>query len=509
MSINSPTTASPDQHPGPHGTADLLLRGGRVIDPESGLDDVVDLAVNGGRITAVGAAAPRAREVLDVSGKVVTAGFIDLHSHAQTIPSLRLQALDGVTTALELESGAGDVGVAYAAAAREGRPINFGYSASWAQARMQVLCGSTRPGGFLDFAKDLASNGWQQPADRCEVDAILGRLEEQVGAGALGMGVLVGYAPQTGRSEYFQVAQLAARLGVPTFTHARFKNPDDPHTALEGAAEVVAAAAGTGAHMHLCHLNSTSLRAIDEVAELVGGARDRGVSISTEAYPYGAGMTAIGAPFLHPDNLGLLGIAPSQLVYVSTGERPRDAARLLELQDQDPGGLCIIHYLDEGDDDDLALLRKAMLLSDTAVASDAIPFTTPDGRVVETDAPLGQDVLSHPRTSGTFARFLRMMVRETRALSMSEALARCSLVPANVLSAVCPGMAAKGRVQVGKDADLVVFDPDTVADRSTYANPGVSSAGFEHVLVRGELVVRDGDPVPASLPGHPVIGAGR
>ena len=215
---------------------DLLLTGGRVIDPETGLDEVLDVAVTAGVIVAVGSSGLRAARTLDVTGRVVTAGFIDLHSHAQNIPSLRLQALDGVTTALELESGAGDVRASLDRAAAEGRPVNYGYSASWAQARMEVLDGWSPAGGFLDFTTGIAAKGWQRPANGDELAKILDRLEDQLAAGALGIGVLVGYAPQTGRNEYLQVASLAARHDVPTFTHARFKNPEEPESALEGVA---------------------------------------------------------------------------------------------------------------------------------------------------------------------------------------------------------------------------------------------------------------------------------
>ena len=487
---------------------DLLLTGGRVIDPETGLDAVVDVAVSDGTIVAVGGPAPRARTTLDVSGRVLSAGFIDLHSHAQNIPSLRLQAQDGVTTALELESGAGDVARSLDRAGAEGRPINYGYSASWAQARMTVLDGSSPEGGFLDFTKGIAGAGWQRPADAGQLATIIGRLEEQLSAGALGVGVLVGYAPQTGRNEYLRVASLAAQYGVPTYTHARFKNPEDPESAVEGVAEVVAAAAGSGAHMHLCHVNSTSLRAIDEVAGLIDGARLRGLQVTTEAYPYGAGMTAIGVPFLHPDNLARLGIQPSNLSIVATGERPKDAARLLQIRRETPGALVIIHYLDEDQEQDLSLIHRALLMADTAVASDAIPFTTPAGTVVEGDRELPPDASSHPRTTGTFSRFLRTMVRETGALPLREALRRCSLLPAQILQQASPAMARKGRVQVGADADLVVFDPELVSDRSTYVASQASSTGFEHVLVAGAAVVRDGK-VTAALPGRPVVRGAR
>lgn len=487
---------------------DVVLAGGRVIDPESGLDAITDVGIKDGKIVAIGDGVPRAALTLDVSGNVVSAGFIDLHSHAQTIPSMRMQALDGVTTALELEAGTSDVAASYQRAAREGRPVNYGYSASWAQARMKVLDGAMPKGGFLDFTSGIGGSEWQRPANANELSRILGQLEGEIGAGALGIGVLVGYAPQTGRGEYMKVAGMAAQFNVPTFTHARFKNPDDPGTALEGAAEVVAAAAGTGAHMHLCHVNSTSLRAIDEVAELISGARSRGLQVTTEAYPYGAGMTAVGAPFLHPDNLSRLGLQPSNLVIVATGERPRDAKRLMQIRREAPGALAIIHYLDESDESDLSVLRRALMLDDTAVASDAIPFTTPDGLIVDDDLPIPEDAVTHPRSTGTFARFLRTMVRETKMLSLEEAIRRCSLLPAQVLEQASPAMKRKGRVQVGCDADLIVFNAETVTDCSTYLRPGLSSTGFAHVLVGGEQVVKDGL-LSTALPGQAIMNGQR
>ena len=121
--------------------------------------------------------------------------------------------------------------------------------------------------------------------------------------------------------------------------------------------------------------------------------------------------------------------------------------------------------------------------------------------------PIAADVLTHPRTAGTFSRVLRWYVRELRVLDLAEAIRRCTLVPAEILRGIAPGMARKGRIQVGADADLVAFDPETVSDRATYDSPTRTSQGMRHVLVAGTLVVIDGVLDTHARPGLPVRGA--
>jgi hypothetical protein len=423
---------------------DLLLTGARVVDPETGLDAVRAVGVTGGTITSVSTGAPPAREVWDVTGLVLAPGFVDLHSHAQTLSGLRLQALDGVTTALELEAGVLPVAGAYARAEAEGRPVNFGFSASWTDARMHVLDGvELVADASLDlFATHQALPNWRAPASDADVGRVLGLLEEAVGEGALGIGVLVGYAPDSGRAEYFRLAGLAARLGVPTFTHTRYISTEEPGTSLEGALEVIAAAAGTGAHMHMCHVNSTSTRMIDEVAGAVDAARATGVRVSTEAYPYGAGSTVIGASFLAPEVLHRMGIGPQQLTYLPTGERVADADRLAELRATDPGGLVVVHFLDEDDPADVAVLERSFTLADTAIATDAMPLVAPGGGPVPDRWPLPPGLTTHPRSAGSYARTLRWLVRERGVLTLAEALRRSSLLPAQLLEAL-PGRAVR------------------------------------------------------------------
>jgi len=482
---------------------EIVLRGGRVIDPESGFDAVADVAIAEGRVAQIGTALPAAPTDVDVAGLVVTAGFVDLHSHVNDLAGLRLQALDGVTTALELEAGASPVAAAYRSAAAEGRPVNYGFATSWAQARMNAVAGFAPGGTLAEFLSRLGDPGWQRPAEPAQLAALLSRLAADLAEGALGIGVLLGYAPTVDPGEYLRVAGLAAQAGAPTFTHARDLIEMVPHAAIDGAEEIVRAAGQTGAHMHYCHVNSTSQRHIDRVLGLVGRAQAAGARISTEAYPYGSGMTAIGAAFLAPERLGERGLVPSSLTYAPTGERVASETRLRELRQADPGGLAIIELLNEDDVADRRLLMRSLTFPGAVVASDAMPLTW-TGPANPQAWPPAAGAITHPRTAGTFSRAVRLLTRGDEPLSLAQALSKCSLQPARLLEERVPAMRRKGRIGAGADADVMVFDPATLSDQATYTDSTRPSAGIRHVLVNGTFVVRDGSIVADARPGRPV-----
>lgn len=484
---------------------DVVFAGARVIDPETGLDGIRNVGVTGDRITDVSEAPLAGRRTIDVSGQVLAPGFIDLHSHAQSRTGLLLQALDGVTTALELEDGAASVSAAIAHAEQDGRPVNYGYSASWLLSRMMLFDGAPPDDPMVMVTANWRGSRWGAPASRRDVDRLLDHLQSEVHDGGIGIGVPVGYAPETGISEYFAIARLAADLGVPTFTHTRYTSALEPHSSLEAVLEVIAAAAGTGAHMHLCHLNSTSNRMIDEIADAIAIAQRTGCRVTTEAYPYGSGMTAIGADFVSPEKLPRMGIPPNRLHYLPTGEFVADRERLTELRANDPGGLTFVHWADEAQEADRKLLLRSLLFPDSAIASDASPVIRPGGAMVTHDWPVPADSLTHPRSSGCYARTFGWLVRELGVLSLPEAVRRCTLVPARILEQAVPGMRRKARVQPGADADLVVFDPQTFSEQGGYTVVAPST-GVRHLLVGGQFVVKDGDLDADSLAGKPIRG---
>lgn len=485
----------------------LVIRGGRVVDPGSSTDRIADVLVADGRVRAVGPdlEVPDGTTEVAAHGMVVGPGFVDLHSHVNSVAGQRLQAFDGVTTALDLESGLMPVERAYREAAAEGRPLNYGFSASWAEARGAVLIGS-EPTARSNWAL-LGDPGWQRSSSPVELDRWLGLLEAELADGALGIGILQGYAPRTDPHEFLEVARLAARAGTPTFTHVREIVEADPTTPIDGSLEIVAAAAETGATMHHCHVNSTSRRHIDRVLALVARSKAEGSHVSLEMYPYGAGGTAIGAAFLAPDLLSRWDLTPSSIVLLETGERIGSVERLEQLRAEQPGADVVVEFLDETQESDRALLHAGLAFPDSIVASDALAVTWPGGVTESREWPLPPGGVTHPRTAGTYAKAIRTMVRERGTWTWLEAFRRCSYLPARVVDEASPAARGKGHLGVGADADIVVLDPDRITDRATYAQPTVTSEGVRELYVGGVAVIVAGELVPDAYPGRPVKGA--
>ncbi len=483
---------------------DLILRGGRVIDPGSAADVIADVGITGGKISAIAdCLEPAGGPVTDVAGLVVTAGFIDLHSHCDSVAALRLQVLDGVTTALELEAGVVPVAQAYARAGAEGRPVHYGFSASWAQARMAVLAGHPPDGSLAGFLRNIADPSWQRHAGAADTERIRAVLLGELDAGALGIGVLAAYAPQLDPAEYLAIANLAAGAAVPVFTHVRDLAEFDPAAGVDGAAELVQAALSSGAAMHFCHIHASCRTHIGRVLSMITRARGEGAQISTEAYPYGIGMTGIGAAFLDPAVLARRGLQPGSIRLAATGERVQSAAQLRELRAADPGALAFVENLNEDDPGESRMLLDALLFENGAIASDAMPLTWHGPPPDPLAWPIPPHGVTHPRTAGTFSRAIRILHRELGA-GLPDVLRRCSLLPAQILADSVPAMRAKGRLAVGCDADVTVFSPAAISDRSTYAATAQAAAGIEHVLVSGTFVVKDGQLVETALPGRPV-----
>jgi N-acyl-D-glutamate deacylase len=481
---------------------DLVINGGQVIDPESGLDAQRSLGIVSGKIVTISVTPLLGRESIDATGLIVSPGFIDLHSHAQQLAGARMQAMDGVTTALELESGSLPIDAFYNRVTSEGRPINFGASVSWVKARQQVMDG-VKPVPEFDEGNTLP-NWSSKLANGQELHDISQILSDGLDAGGLGIGFPLGYATPTGRKEYYELNQLAAQRGVPTFVHYRFQSTDEPDSSFEAAEEVVAVAAATGAHIHICHINSSDLRDGKRIVAMFKAAQARGVPITVEAYPYSGAASAIGSSIFRGPNwrerLGNIQISDLEL-----DGKPLDQATFDRLQRDAPDTIVIAHMTRPGIvAGDQELLDDAVLYPGGAIASDSVPWSV-NGKIIEGNVwPLPAEARSHPRSAGTFSRFLKQYVRERRAISLLEGIRKLTLIPAQTLEPVAPQMANKGRIRIGADADIDVFDLTTITDRATFEKPAQASLGMRWVLVAGIPVVARGNLVPQALPGRPI-----
>lgn len=468
---------------------DLAIVGGRVIDPQTHLDAVRNIGIVGNHVAVVTTRPITAKQTIAAHGMIVAPGFIDIHSHAELIPTLWLEAFDGVTTALDMEAGRWPVAAAYQAEAARGSPINYGYSVNWRAAR-EVLMGDRRD-------RLISSR---------EVNTMVANVAEGLNEGGLGIGILVGYSTDSNRSEYLELGKLAAARHVATYTHIRYKNTFEPRSVIEGIEEVIAVAAATGAHMHICHLNSSALRETPRAVAMVRSAERAGLPVSTESYPWGAGMTILQAPFLAPENLPLLGIKSTDIEITATGERPATDERLAALRTSLIGAWVVIHYLDEAKPADEAMIDEALLIPNGLIASDSTDYVG-DGKPVAAAAwPLPTNAAGHPRTAGTFTRVLGNFVRERHLLSWMEAIRRSSLLPAQLLESAAPAMKRKGRIQPGADADIIVFDPATVGAAATYRHPAIPATGMKAVIVGGRILIAGGRLDARARPGQAVRG---
>jgi len=486
---------------------DLIIRGGRVIDPESGHDKVSDVAVKDGTIAAIGGDLGPAAQVIDAKGLIVAPGFIDLHGHGQSLPADRMQAFDGVTTSLELELGVWPVARWYDEHAHVRRTLNYGASAGWVFARIAAMTTQQVESSVEGMGRAMRDPRWSNSvASAAETADIIERVRAGLDQGGLGIGFPNAYVPGAGVKEISALCSIAAAQSAPTFTHIAYMSNIDPQSSIDAYTRLIGYAGSTGAHMHICHFNATSMQDVERAAELVSTAQRQGLKVTLEAYPYGVGSSVVSAAFFtDPEFPQRTGGGYETIELLQTRHRFESRDDLMAAQEKDPGALILWHYLDvDVSPRHRDLLDVSLLFPGGAIASDAMAWTL-DGMTYTGDAwPLPDDAVSHPRSSGTFTRFLSRWVRDRKAMPLIEGLRKCSLIPAQILEAGTPQMRRKARIQPGCDADLVVFDYAALMDRAEFSAMNRPADGMRHVLVHGEAVISDGILQLHARPGRPV-----
>lgn len=463
---------------------DIVLSGGRVIDPETKLDAIRNVGIINNRIAQISTESLKGKQTINVSGLVVAPGFIDLHIHGRSNVEQEYQLHDGVTTALELEWGIEHLGKWYES--RKGKAlINYGASVNWPFERfkaigkyqnavdslLQITLKGEANIGVMTNTILRAANEAVSPA---EMNQTLANIKASLAEGGIGIGAPIGYLPKTNPNELFQVYKLAGELQALVFSHVR--QPD-----IISIQEAITDAMLTGAPLHIVHINSMSLGNIGLSLEMVIAANKKGFDISTELYPYTAGSTGLQSAMFDEGWQQRLGISYADLQWVATGERLTketfDAYRKT-------GGVVILHVMKP------EWIKTGIGAPGVLIASDGMTYAK----------------LAHPRTAGTFSRVLGKYVREDKVIDLNTAIEKMTLLPAKRLENIAPMMRFKGRIQIGADADITIFNPDTVIDKATFEKGLEFSAGIEYVMVNGSFILKNGKTVASVFPGQAVFG---
>jgi len=451
-------------------TYDLVIKDGRVIDPESNLDMVCNVGISGGVIQALSKEILDGQTTLDARNLIVSPGFIDLNSHGQIDENYRCQAMDGVTTALALEIGTSEVDQWYKERENKVR-INYGVNVGHVPVRMKIM---NDAGAFLPVG-----DGGNREATSSEIELMKEQIEMGLEQGAVAVGFGIQYTPNASSWEILEMFQIAAKYDALCYVHLRSLGGAGKSNSISALEEVIAAATITGAPLQVTHVQSIGIQAAPKLLQMIDGAKAHGVNIGVDFYPYTAAMTFIESALFDEGWQEAMGIDYQNLQWVDTGEHLNFESfkHYREL-----GGPVIIHLLPDG------ILESIVTNPITMVATDGY---LRNGK-------------GHPRTSGTYTRMLGRYVRETGALSWMECIRKMTLMPAQRIEERVQSMKKKGRISVGSDADITIFDPNTVRDRSTYQEPSRFSEGIKHVLVGGEFVVLDGQLQEDKTPGMPI-----
>ncbi len=466
---------------------DLVIKGGRVIDPETKLDAIRNIGINGSRIVTISSEKLIGKETIDASNLVVSPGFIDLHVHGRTNKEQEYQLHDGLTTALELEWGVEFVSTWYSSRAGKAL-INYGASVSWPFERFRAMdkykdSVSRFYQAYLNSESSLEKlfntigNSYTETLSLDETKKMLSNIKNSVYDGGIGIGVPIGYLPKNNPSEMLQVYELAANIKSVVFSHVR-------EASIMGIQEAISDAMLTGASLHIVHINSMSLSNIQLALDMIAMANKKGFDITTEMYPYTAASTLLQSAIFNDGWQERLGMKFGDLQWVATGERLTKTS--FETY-RKTGGAVIMHMMKP------EWIRIGLSNPNTMIASDGMPFSP----------------LAHPRTAGTFSRVLGKYVREEKVIDLMTAIGKMTYLPAKRLEYIAPIMKIKGRLQKGASADITIFDPNTIIDKASFENGLEFSEGVEYVIVNGKLLLKNGKIIPNTFPGEGIHGRFR
>lgn len=430
-------------------TYDIVIQGGRVINPETKLDRTgLNVAIRGGTIALVTDQPVKGKKVIDATGLVVAPGFIDNLSYDPNPVGVWNKIADGVTANIAMHGGTASPQKWYPYYVKDRPPVHFGASFFYTQARNQFKLSR------YDTAKP------EQTAKLVE------QAEKALNNGALGISFSLEYVPGINDKEILPLMELAHKYNVPVYFHGRYSDMEEPGTNIDTMNEIIGYARASGAAVHIDHINSTGgTFSMKQSLDMVDKARAEGLDITACIYPYDYWGTYLNSARFDEGWQERFRISYEDLQIAGTNERlTPETFRKYQKQ----GKLAVAYAIPEQD----------------VIDSLKAPYV-----MIGSDAILEPGYNNHPRASGTFARTIGLYVREQNVISLMDAIDKMSLMPAQRLEKQAPALKKKGRIANGMDADIVVFDYNTIRDRSTVEKPNLTSAGIRYVLVGGKVAL--------------------
>jgi N-acyl-D-aspartate/D-glutamate deacylase len=444
--VTPPKVSEDFSPPGAGHVFDVVISGGRVMDPGSGFDRVANVGVDGKRITKISTDRLKGKRTIDASGLVVAPGFIDILSYDPNDYGAWFKIADGVTTNLLMHGGTTVSAAEWFSRWEGNTPVHIG-------------------GAFdASLAREGLGIGTTEEASGAQIQQLVETARRTLDEGWIGVHFQPEYSPGTTYEEIREISQVAADKKVPVFFHARYSDMERPGTNVEALEEVLRTARDTGASVHVEHINSTGgTFSMEQSLQTLQEARADGIDVTACVYPYNFWATYLGSNRFAPGWQERFRIGYNDLVIPGTGERLTESSFA---RYQAENVLAAAFAIPEKD------VQTALESEFVMMGSDAI--LEPDGN-------------NHPRAAGTFSRVLGKYVREEQLISLMDALAKMTIMPARRLQEQAPAMRTKGRMQMGADADITIFDPATVIDKATVTNPAQESVGIEWVLVMGRV----------------------
>lgn len=428
---------------------DVVIRNGRVINPETKLDrEGLNVAIQGGSIALVTDQAIQGGQVIDATGLVVSPGFIDNLSYDPNPLGVWNKIADGVTSNIAMHGGTAAPDRWYAYYGKIKPPVHYGASFFYTQAR-----------NALKLSRYDTANEQQ-------IASLVAQAEKSLNDGALGLSFSLEYVPGINDKEILPMMKLAYRYNVPVYFHGRYSDMEEPGTNLDTIREIVGYARASGAAVHIDHINSTGgTFSMKQSLGMVEEARSEGLDATACIYPYDYWGTYLNSARFDVGWQERFRITYRDLQIAGTKERL--TAETFKKYRQ-AGKLAVAYAIPKQD----------------VVDSLKAPFV-----MIGSDAILEPGFNNHPRASGTFARTIGLYVREQKVVSLMDAIGKMSLMPARRLEKQAPALKKKGRIAKGMDADIVVFDAASIRDMSTVEKPNLLSAGIRYVLVNGQVAL--------------------